>query len=449
MSKSFQDASQEYLLARQRMNEKVNKCKDIEVEMTAILHQIQEAYAARGEQAKTVGTLTVSIEGVEGGDDLVEDAVIKVFVEPESFPDFEDVTDEVEKKNQVAWTAEKDAFPATFVFDAIQQREAIVHVTVGEDSEDAEPVKEITIPIASLFRDDVNAWYSLATGEATPVEAVKDEPTEEAPVAAPTASTTETIFGIPPSAATEATTETTAEKEGETFHDAAAETPAAADVADDTTTEEPKVEDEESKTEEEPKVEEVEAGEDEPKAEEVKFEEAAVEEDEANVDAEGAIIEEEATIEKVASETEVEDKSKPEAKVETSGRVHIKASFELSEIESLAQQAVVLSKLKADMDVEIRLCDQELSSARIRYERLKSSNKPSLPSGGAGGGLLSGLKTKSALNRAPAKPQTFYERTTAALASTLTPQRRQLAWSFAFFVVVSAVFHTNGDDLLI
>ncbi|CAK4621566.1 hypothetical protein LEN26_020096 [Aphanomyces euteiches] len=458
MSKSFQDASQEYLLARQRMNEKVNLCKEIEAKMTDILHQIQDAYAARGDQAKTVGTLTVSVEATEG--DVPEGSVIKVFVEPESFPDFEEIDEMTEKKNQVTWT-NTEALPATFVFDAIQQREAVVHITIGEDKEDAEPIKEFTFPIASLFRGSLDSWYNLANGEAEAVAPV------EVPAAAPvsetasseeprstTQSTTETIFGIPPAStpATETTEEskTTEDKDADTFHDAVQ----VAQVEEETKTKEaPK---EETKTEEAPK--------EETKTEEAPKEETPVEaakeevSEEARKEASAEPSKDSEVTEVQADEAAKEEKATEESKETTdeapkedapvyNARVHIKASFVLSEIESLAQQAVVLSKAKADMDVEIRLCDQELSSARIRYERLKASQKPVTSS--AGGGLLAGMKSKAALARAPPKPQTLYERTVSTFNSTFTPQRRSLAWSVAFFVVVSAVFHTNGDDLLI
>ncbi|ETW07477.1 hypothetical protein H310_01986 [Aphanomyces invadans] len=450
MSKTFQEASHDYLLARQRMNEKVNMCKDIEVKMTEILHQIQDAYAARGDQAKTVGSLSLSIVAAEG--DMPAGTVIKVYVEPESFPDFEEIDESnEEKKNQVAW-ADKDVFPATFVFEAVQQREAVAYITVGEDNDDATPLKEFTIPIASLFRENVDAWFNLASGEAEPV-AKEPEAAVEAPATTSTQSTTETVLGIAPAAAasTEAVaTSDAAEVEvpAETLHEAV-QTPQ---------TEEPAAE---AATEEEAKEEKVTPVEQADKVEEVADEKVEAAEDQNEETKEVVVTESEvaAVVTAVVAEDEMKETIdadaaevapvKEAAAPVVEGRVRVQASFELSEIEFLAQQAVALSKAKADMDVEIRLCDQELSSARMRYERLKASQKPT-PSGAAtANSLLGGLKSKSAFARTPAKPQTLYERTTAALSSTFTPQRRALAWSVTFFVVVSAVFHTNGDDLLI
>ncbi|RQM20614.1 hypothetical protein B5M09_010387 [Aphanomyces astaci] len=442
MSKSFQEASHDYLLARQRMNEKVNVCKDIEVKMTEILHQIQDAYTARGDQAKTVGSLSLTLVAAEG--EVPTGTVIKVYVEPESIPDFEEIDESSEdKKNQVAW-ADKDAFPATFAFEAIQQREAVAYVTVGEDSDDATPLKEFTIPIASLFRGDVDAWFNVATGEADQVPKVVEEAvvvaeSVETP-SSTTPSTTETIFGIPP--ATDAsTTDDAADKEEEaaaadTFHDAVQppqvedkqdeSAPDAATAAAVETEVETKTDDESSNV-----VQEVAqaATESEQVAREAKVSDEVVQEaeveakSEVQASAEVAVettVETEATVEGVedvkeeadVKAAEAADDAEDKAEVDAAedgttvpvveGRVRIQASFELSEIEYLAQQAVALSKAKADMDVEIRLCDQELTSARIRYERLKASQKPTTASSAAGG-LLGGLKTKSV--RAPAKPQ--------------------------------------------
>ncbi|RHY26052.1 hypothetical protein DYB25_012497 [Aphanomyces astaci] len=435
MSKSFQEASHDYLLARQRMNEKVNVCKDIEVKMTEILHQIQDAYTARGDQAKTVGSLSLTLVAAEG--EVPTGTVIKVYVEPESFPDFEEIDESSEdKKNQVAW-ADKDAFPATFAFEAIQQREAVAYVTVGEDSDDATPLKEFTIPIASLFRGDVDAWFNVATGEADQVPKVVEEAVvvaESVETSSSTApSTTETIFGIPP--ATDAsTTDDAADKEEEaaaadTFHDAV-QPPQVEDKQDesapDAATAAAAVETEvETKTDDESSnvVQEVAqaATESEQVAPEAKVSDEVVQEaeveakSEVQASAEVAVetaVETEATVEgvedvKEEADVKAADDAEDAAEDGTTvpvveGRVRIQASFELSEIEYLAQQAVALSKAKADMDVEIRLCDQELTSARIRYERLKASQKPTTASSAAGG-LLGGLKTKSV--RAPAKPQ--------------------------------------------
>jgi hypothetical protein len=71
----------------------------------------------------------------------------------------------------VAWTAKAEeegeeqeqgekplSFPATFVFDPVQSREAVVIVTVAaaetEDEEEPEPIREIEFPISSLFQDN-------------------------------------------------------------------------------------------------------------------------------------------------------------------------------------------------------------------------------------------------------------------------------------------------------
>ncbi|OQR97182.1 hypothetical protein THRCLA_07086 [Thraustotheca clavata] len=435
--KAFQDASHEYLVARQRMNEKVNRCKEIELKMQHTLRDIQAAYLEKGENlAKTVGTLHLTIAEVSG--DAV-DAVIKVFVEPESFPDFEEINEEdTEKKNQVAWNGE---FPANFVFDAIQSREAIVRITIGEDDDDKEPIKEITFPIASLFREDMKKWFHLAeeAEEAATIAAVEEPATAQATVENVAAEEHVTEAGEPSSDKAEAV-------EGE-----AQEAEAAVEEA--VTTEAGETTEKEATTDEQ--VEEAAAaGEQEDNAqaasEEVVAEEAAPATETEAVEAEVTeqVVAEEASASEETQEATTEIVAEEIVIVEetidsSSGKVHVHAAFVLSEIEALAQKAIALSKEKNDMDIEIRMCDQELSSARIRYERLKASQKAALGSSAAA------MKSKLTLQRAPPKPKSLYERTTAAIGSTFTPQRRSLAWTVSFFVAVSVFFHTNGDELII
>ncbi|EQC41836.1 hypothetical protein SDRG_00695 [Saprolegnia diclina VS20] len=457
--KAFQDASHEYLLARQRMNEKVNRCKEIELKMQQTLREIQAAYSENnGESlAKTVGTLHLSLHEVAG--ETVENAFIKVHVEPESIPDFEELDETADEvKNQVAWTGE---FPATFVFDGIQSREAIVHITVGEDDEEKEPIKVITFPIAALFRDDMKKWFHLVDEVVAALEAPavveETEVTEDAEDA-------EEVAAEEPATA-EATVEATSEDEhvteaGEPSSDKvdttdaeATEEVAEVEVAEEAATEAGETTEKETTNEE--VVEEAAAGEQEANvqaaSEEVVAEEAAVvveATEDAAVAADDVADEEASPSEETheaAADVVVEAVAVVEEVVaeDTSARVHVHASFVLSEIEALAQKAIALSKEKNEMDIEIRMCDQELSSARIRYERLKASQKAALGSSAAT------MKNKLSIQRAPPKPKSLYERATAAVGSTFTPQRRSLAWSVTFFVVVSAFFHTNGDELII
>ncbi|KDO32400.1 hypothetical protein SPRG_02877 [Saprolegnia parasitica CBS 223.65] len=451
--KAFQDASHEYLLARQRMNEKVNRCKEIELKMQQTLREIQAAYSENnGESlAKTVGTLHLSIHEVAG--ETIENAVVKVHVEPESIPDFEELDESADEvKNQVAWTGE---FPANFVFDGIQSREAVVHITVGEDDEEKEPIKVITFPIAALFRDDMKKWFHLVDEVVAAVEeaAVVEEVEAAEEVAAEEPATAEATVQV--ASEDEHVTEAgepSSDKVDATDAEATEEV-ADAEVAEEATTEAGETTEKETTNEE--VVEEAAAGEQEANvqaaSEEVVAEEAAVVVEAAEEAAVVAadVAEEEAspseeTHEAAADVVEAVAVVEEVVVVEdTSARVHVHASFVLSEIEALAQKAIALSKEKNEMDIEIRMCDQELSSARIRYERLKASQKAALGSSAAT------MKNKLSIQRAPPKPKSLYERATAAVGSTFTPQRRSLAWSVTFFVVVSAFFHTNGDELII
>ncbi len=412
-NKTFQDASHEYLLARQRMNEKVNRCKDIELKMEETLRQIQAAYAEQGDNvAKTVGTLHLEIVEVQGH--IVDGAVIKVFVEPESFPDFEELSENEEnepKKNVVEWS-NRGAFPAMFVFHAIQSREAMVRIAVVEksshDEDDGEPpIKEITFPIANLFRNDMDSWYSFDLDTFEKAEEIQAKAEEEDVI--------ETEAG-------EASSDKAGNitKETEVVVDEAMENAAGVDTAIATLSadaEEVVEEDElvrataesdavqESKHDVTDDVQATDTAEE--TAEETavaeKTEHSTVEEIETKTAVEengSAIKNHEAyqdTKEDVVEETKESASPHPHRR-----RMHLKASFVLSEMEALAQKAFALSKEKNEMDMDIRMCDQELSAARLRYERLKASQKATSPSSNS-----SALKSRllSSTLRAPPKPK--------------------------------------------
>ncbi|KAJ0407879.1 hypothetical protein P43SY_009166 [Pythium insidiosum] len=98
--------------------------------------------------------------------------------------------EEPKAPRSVVWS-DADAFPATFVFDPVQSREAVVTISVSAPSnenedEDAEPVKEIEIPVSSLFQSgSLDHWYEVkedvevVVEETTITEVIEEEVSAE------------------------------------------------------------------------------------------------------------------------------------------------------------------------------------------------------------------------------------------------------------------------------
>ncbi|KAJ0411744.1 hypothetical protein ATCC90586_006703 [Pythium insidiosum] len=98
--------------------------------------------------------------------------------------------EEPKASRSVVWS-DADAFPATFVFDPVQSREAVVTISVSapsneDEDEDAEPVKEIEIPVSSLFQSgSLDHWYEVkedvevVVEETTITEVIEEEVSAE------------------------------------------------------------------------------------------------------------------------------------------------------------------------------------------------------------------------------------------------------------------------------
>ncbi|RLN20558.1 hypothetical protein BBJ28_00010317 [Nothophytophthora sp. Chile5] len=432
----------------------------------------EEAKAA----AKSVGRLEVTLAGVEG-EAPVANAAITVALDPEYEGDeYETVEEVVEKRDvvvtdehghvvedgvlpeedgehtprklktttkitrtvikkrvkkekapvvrTVAWEAstegDEDAetslsYPATFVFDPVQSREAIVTITVAaastrtstedeEEEEEEEPVKEIEFSIASLFQGDaLDRWYTIADEEeAEDVPTTITEVVEEA----------EDV----PTTITEVVEEQTA--------------------AEETTTQEG----EEAAVEETEESEKTEEVAEEPEETAEKAEEAAEETEEVAEETEEAA-------EEMEAKSEVEEAEKTEEAKPVVSRFHVKATFVLSEAEKLSISAVTLSKQKQETEAALQMLEREAASLRTKYERLNASQRQMNAS--------SISKPKSSLlggrfgaGAAPVPRKSQYQKLRESVSAVLTPPRQQLLISLAMFAGSVCLFHFNGDNLL-
>ncbi|TYZ63801.1 hypothetical protein PybrP1_007332 [[Pythium] brassicae (nom. inval.)] len=309
----------------------------------------------------------------------------------------------------VEWTPEAAegggaAFPATFVFDPVQSREAVVTITVAAPNEpEAEPVKEIEFPVSALFQGkDLDQWYTIQ-------DRVEEKEEEE-----------ETKEGERDDEGDNA------EREGEetTITELADEdvVPAAAAVA----AEEPAAaaavttEEEEEAEGKAVVVQEGEAGE--------------VADEAAPVDAE------------TSAATEVAASAAAPAMV-TATRFHVQATFALSQIEALSLEAVNLSKKKQEAEAMLAILEREAASLRTKYERLHASQR-SL-------GMPSVTKPKASLllggrglGSQAAAPKSGFQQLKDSVSAVLTPQRQQVAVSVVMFVGSAVLFHFQGENLL-
>jgi hypothetical protein len=330
----------------------------------------------------------------------------------------------VEKKpkepvvRSVEWTPEaaETAFPATFVFDPVQSREAVVTITVapaaasaagsardGDESE-AEPVKEIEFPVSSLFQGkDLDQWYTIKeeTTAAATVEAVE----AEVAVAEEETSITELAEEEKVEAVVEEDAAVAEKEVEEAVAEAVAEVEAPVDAA----------------------------------------VEAAVE---AEVEAEKVEVEatEEVAVEATVVAVEEETASATADAAPAVTRFHVQATFVLSEIEALSLEAVNLSKKKQEAEAVLAILEREAASLRTKYERLNASQRS------LGAASVSKPKSNLLLGRNFANQtvvqKSSYQKVKDSVSAVLTPQRQQVVISVAMFFGSACLFHFQGENLL-
>ncbi|GMF47310.1 unnamed protein product [Phytophthora fragariaefolia] len=331
----------------------------------------------------------------------------------------------------VAWTAvakseeaeESDdaalTFPATFVFDPVQSREAVVTITVAaasesteEDDEEPEPIKEIEFPISSLFQGNaLDKWYTTAEEEEeeepTTItelveEAVKEAIEEE--VAAEKADEAEKNEEVEEAEKTEEVEEAEKTEEVEETEEA----------------EEAEKTEETEKTEEAEKTEEVEKSEEAEEAENTEKAEEA---------------------EKTQEAEQVQEEVKP-----AGSRFHVKANFVLSEAEKLSISVVALSKKKQEAEAALLVLEREAASLRTKYERLNASQRQlnassiSKPKSN----LLGGRFGAGAI---PVQRKSWYQ-SSRERANAFITKHQQVLVSVAMFTGSVCLFHFNGENLL-
>lgn len=308
----------------------------------------------------------------------------------------------VEKKEPVVrsveWTPEAadSAFPATFVFDPVQSREAVVTITVAPaaaDEPEAEPVKEIEFPVSSLFQGkDLDQWYTIKEeAAAVEAEAEADEETTITELAEEKVEETAEV-------AVEAVEEEVVAVEKEDAEVAAAATEEAVEA-------------------------------------EVETEKVEVEASE--VVTEAAVVEEETTVDTAVA-----------VPAPAVTRFHVQATFVLSEIETLSIEAVNLSKKKQEAEAVLAILEREAASLRTKYERLNASQRS------LGASSVSKPKSNLLMGRnfagqsATLVQKSTFQKAKDSVSAVLTPQRQQVIISVAMFFGSAALFHFQGENLL-
>jgi hypothetical protein len=330
----------------------------------------------------------------------------------------------------VAWTAKAEeegeeqeqgekplSFPATFVFDPVQSREAVVIVTVAaaetEDEEEPEPIREIEFPISSLFQDNaLDKWYTTAEEEE------EQEPT--------------TITELVEEAVQEAIEVAEAVEEAiEEAVEEAVEEEVAAEKAEKTEEEAEKTEEEAEKTEETETAEEETA-----KAEEVEKTEEKSEE-------EAAEVVEKPETEAETAEVAAEQVEEPQP---TGPRFHVKASFVLSEAEKLSISVVALSKKKQEAEAALQMLEREAASLRTKFERLNASQRQ-LSASSVSKPKSNLLGGRFGAGGAPVPRKTWIQ-SSRERANAFITKNQQLLISVGMFTCSVCVFHYNGENLL-
>ncbi|EGZ24303.1 hypothetical protein PHYSODRAFT_541865, partial [Phytophthora sojae] len=354
----------------------------------------------------------------------------------------------------VAWTAAakseegeevSDAaaltFPATFVFDPVQSREAVVTITVApaaaasSNEEEPEPIKEIEFPISSLFQGSaLDKWYTTT-----------DEEEDEEPT---------TITELVQEAVLEAIQEEVAAEEAEKVEEAkkAEETVEAEKAEEAEKSEETEETEEVEKTEEAEKSEETEEAE---KSEETEETEKSEEAEKVENAEETEKVEESEKAEE-SEKTEEAEKSEETEQVEEAeqvqeepkpavSRFHVKANFVLSEAEKLSISVVALSKKKQEAEATLQVLEREAASLRTKYERLNASQrqlnassvskpKSNLLGGRFGAGV-------------PVQRKTWFQ-SSRERANAFITKHQQVLISVGMFAGSVFLFHTNGENLL-
>ncbi|KAL7692472.1 hypothetical protein Plhal304r1_c006g0023781 [Plasmopara halstedii] len=295
-------------------------------------------------------------------------------------------------------------FPASFVFDPVQSREAIVIITVAaastEDDQEPDVLKEIEIPVSSLFQDHVlNKWYTVG-----------DEETEDEPT---------TITELVEEVINEVIERDAATEKSDDVDKV--------DISENTESHEnPEGSNEEKKPQDAEKNE---------ASEKMEGIETVEQDKKTNGEVESA--------ERV--EEDVKEVGQEKSK-SVKSRFQVKVSFALSEAEKLSTSVVALSKKKQEAEAQLQVLEREASSLRIKYDRLNASQRQ-MSASGLSKPKSSLLTSRFGAVNVPVQRKSWY-RSSYERATSFATKHQQLLVSVAMFTGSVCLFHYNGENLL-
>ncbi|KAE9011535.1 hypothetical protein PR003_g15447 [Phytophthora rubi] len=472
--------------------------------------------------AKSVGRLEVTLAGVEG-EEPVPNATITVALDPEYEADeYETVEEVVEKKDVVVtdehghvvedgqvpeedgestprklktttkitrtvikkrvkkekepvvrtvnWTAAEKSeegeetdtaltFPATFVFDPVQSREAVVTITVAaassneeDEEEEEELIKEIEFPISSLFQGNaLDKWYTTTDEEEeeepTTITELVEEAVKEAIEEEIAAEKAEEAEKTEEGEVTEETEKVEAEMAEETEESVETKKTEEIEKTEETeesdkteeTEEAKEAEKTEEKIEEDEKSDETEEAEKTKEAEEVEQTEETEKIETAEQSEEAEQVEEET--EQAEEAEQVQEETKPVV-----SRFHVKANFVLSEAEKLSISVVALSKKKQEAEAALQVLEREAASLRTKYERLNASQRQ-LNASSVSKPKSNLLGGRFGAGGVPVQRKSWYQ-SSRERANAFITKHQQVLVSVAMFTGSVCLFHYNGENLL-
>ncbi|CAI5710323.1 unnamed protein product [Hyaloperonospora brassicae] len=344
----------------------------------------------------------------------------------------------------IAWTAgtrseneeenvrDTRLFPVTFAFDPVQSRETVVIITVAtaaaaadKDDGDAEPVKEIEIPVSSLFHDNaLDKWYAIV-----------DEQEEEEELTTITELVEETMK----EAIDEVVSNDEAGKTSDEAEEKEAEALEAGSKVADAAEASGKIEVEEQGDETDATAD---GGESTEKADESGVTGTANEAEAEETAEDGEVKNVDET--EAAEEGENDEVSK--APKLPRSRFHVKATFELSDAEKLSISVVALSKKKQEAEAELHMLEREAANLRIKYDRLNASQRQ-LSASSISKPKSNLLGGRFGTGGVPMQRKSWYQRSRDRATAFVT-KHEQLLVSVAMFAGSVCLFHYNGENLL-
>lgn len=128
--------------------------------------------------------------------------------------------------------------------------------------------------------------------------------------------------------------------------------------------------------------------------------------------------------------------------------IHIAAKVTLSEVEMLAQNVLILSKQKNELELARQAAEKNLTVARAKHEQVTKSQMSTAKSTAQQRRSLLGATTTTA-SASPAEPPSTYQRYKSKLNSICTPRRIELSKTAGIFISSVLLFHFQGEQFKI